>query len=216
MGVVMPQVTPLLAQDAGEGAAEHDAPHERSEYRNNLFVVAALSSATASGPVRIRNMSPHGALIEGPALPPEGTPLRLSRGSLSVTGHVVWRRDNRAGVRFDCAVSVVDWLPNGRAATGQQKVDEIVHTYKSQKVVAGTTALPGTSHASRDLDLGPSLVHIRSALTAAAEELASDQFVAARHIRALQTIDAATQELEKLANQLAAGPRIPVESTGTG
>lgn len=201
----MPQVTPLIAQDAGEGAAEHDAPHQRSEGRNNLFVVAALSSETASGPVRIRNISPHGALIEGPVLPPKGTSLRLSRGSLSVTGNIVWRRENRAGVRFDSAVIVADWLPNGRATTGQQKVDEIVHAYKSQKAPAGAVTSPVSKRASEGLDVGASLLHIRSALTAAAEELASDPFVAARHVRALQTIDVATQELGRLGNQLGSG-----------
>lgn len=211
----MPQVTSLFAQDADQGAAEDNAPHQRSESRNNLFVVAALSSASASGPVRIRNMSPHGALIEGPVLPPKGTSVRLSRGSLSVTGHIVWRRDNRAGVRFDSAISVGEWLPNGRAATGQQKVDEIVHTYKSQKAVGGAVAVPASDRASESLDVGSSLLHIRSALTAAAEELASDPFVAARHLRALQTIDVATQELDKLANRLGSGAANSGDPTGT-
>jgi hypothetical protein len=204
MSVAMLQVTPLIAQDAGEDAAEHDAPHERSESRNNLFVVAALSSTTASGPVRVRNMSPHGALIEGPVLPPEESPLRLSRGSLGVTGHIVWRRDNRAGVRFDSAVSVADWLPNGRAATGQQKVDEIVHTYKSQKATPGANVVPTASRAE-EAGVVACLAEIQNAITGAAEELASDPEVAARHLGALQAIDVATQKLEKLANQLGAG-----------
>lgn len=45
-----------------------------------MFVLATLSSAGASGQVKIRNTSATGALIEGPALPAVGEQLHLSRG----------------------------------------------------------------------------------------------------------------------------------------
>ena len=119
----MTTLTPLLAADAPSAP---DPAHQRAEVRNNMFVVAVLYGAGGSVPVRVRNMSRGGALVESADTPGEGQHVRLSRGSLSVRGHIAWQRDNRAGIRFDTAIDVSDWLPLGARPTGQQRVDEIV------------------------------------------------------------------------------------------
>src|SRR5688500_15452 len=112
-------LTPLVAPEAGCVDPEGDGEQRRVEARSNIFVVAALAWSSGTGPVRIRNMSRTGALIEGATIPPEGSPVRLSRGSLSVRGEIVWRRENRAGMRFGSAETVADWLPGNKTATGQ-------------------------------------------------------------------------------------------------
>ena len=85
----MTTLTPLLAADAPSAP---DPAHQRAEVRNNMFVVAVLYGAGGSVPVRVRNMSRGGALVESADTPGEGQHVRLSRGSLSVRGHIAWQR----------------------------------------------------------------------------------------------------------------------------
>ena len=78
--------------------------------RTHLFVAARLSFASGSSPVHLRNMSPSGALIEGPVLPSRGEPATLRRGSLEVIVKVVWTTGRKAGVSFLYPVHVADWM----------------------------------------------------------------------------------------------------------
>ena len=198
-------LTPLIAPGNGDMDADADGAQRRVEPRSNIFVVAALASASGTGPVRIRNMSRSGALIEGAMIPAEGARVRLSRGSLSVTGRIVWQRGSRAGLRFHSTVAVADWLPGGKSATGQQRVDEIVYSYKAE---IGEMRLPAAPPPEARPDIGRELLEIRAALTAVGEELASDDATTARHPQALQAIDVAAQKLEKLARDLGSGPGV--------
>lgn len=195
-------LTPFIAPGSGNMDSDADRAQRRVEARSNIFVVAALASASGTGPVRIRNMSRTGALIEGGAIPAEGSRVRLSRGSLSATGEMVWQRENRGGVRFDSGVAVSDWLPGGKSATGQQRVDEIVYSYKAE---IGGMRPAAPAPAEGRPDIGKELLEVRAVLNSVAEELASDDATTARHPNALQQIDMAAQKLEKLARDLSCG-----------
>lgn len=194
-------LTPFLAPGANDADYPAEGESRRSNVRRNMFVVAALTSSERSGPVRIRNMSHAGALVEGAVIPPEGSRLRLIRGSLSVAGEVVWRRNDRAGLRFDAPVTVAEWMPQGNRGDRQQRIDEIVHIYKSGDGglrVGGRGDEPSpTSPTIADelLDLG----HM---LRSATEGLVNDEAAAARHHAALQAIDVAAQKLEMIARRL--------------
>lgn len=198
----MPCVTPLHAPSANDLDAS-DGAQRRVEPRSNIFVVAALASDRGSAPVRIRNMSRSGALIEGGVIPPNASAVRLSRGSLSVSGEIVWRHESRAGMHFDSAVTVAAWLPGGKGAAGQQRVDEIVYSYKAEVGAMRPAAAvePVAVLAPRE-DLGRELLDVRAALNAVAEELAGDDATMVRHPNALQAIDMAAQKLETLARRL--------------
>ena len=197
----MAGLTPLHAPRTID-ADRSDMAQRRVDLRSNIFVVAALASGIGSGPVRIRNMSPSGALIEGGVIPPDGSAGRLSRGTLSVTGEIVWRHENRAGMRFDSVVTVGEWLPGGKSATGQERVDEIVYSYKAEVgAMRPAAAAPAPLSATRQA-IGVELLELLEALNAVAEELAHDDATTARHPKALQAIDVAAQKLEALARQL--------------
>src|SRR5437868_9655101 len=123
--------------------------HElRAEPRSNIFVIATLYASGGSTPVRIRNISRMGALIEAAALPPCGEAVRLSRGSLSVAGQVVWAAGPRAGLHFTSHVAVADWLPSGQRGSGQQLVDELVHQARLGAVPQSAPAAPAPSSIS--------------------------------------------------------------------
>ena len=176
--------------------ANQTAPLEqRGERRSNLFVIAGLYCQGQPVPiaVRVRNLSPAGGLIEGEGLPTVGSAVRLSRGSRSVDGEVLWRTPTHAGLRFDCVVQVSDWLPGTGRDRAQQRVDRIIVEARAAPVRSVTPALP--LEASR-----PDYAAIALALTEAGETLIADPDIAQRHLGALQAIDIATQALSRLAD----------------
>ena len=91
--------------------------------RTNLLLSASIESNGLSAPVRIRNLSEHGALIEGAALPPVGSSLILRRLQLEMRATVIWSDKGRCGVRFEGMIAVAGWragnwiAPVGNATT---------------------------------------------------------------------------------------------------
>jgi hypothetical protein len=170
----------------------------RVESRSNIFVMATMYAGGGSTPVRVRNMSRTGALVEAPALPAVGTSVRLSRGSLTVGGDIMWVSDGRAGLRFADSVTVTDWIPLGKRGSGQQLIDEIVHR---ARVSGPAQPVPAT------VEIADEMVQLRQMLERVAEELAFDPAVLTQHGPALQMIEAVVQGLSKLA--LNAGASLP-------
>ena len=190
-----------------------DIPDNRLELRNNIFVMAALYAVGRSMPVRVRNMSRGGALIEAAALPPVDTPVRLSRGSLSVSGQIMWVSERKAGLQFAGPVAVTEWLPNTKRGSGQQLIDELVHLTRLGTVTksAGAPLL-----SDGNLALSDELDRLARLIERAGEQLASDSAVAARHLVALQMIDGAAQALAKLASESTTPPLILSATTASG
>jgi hypothetical protein len=176
------------------------ATDHRVETRSNLFVMAALYTGAGSMPVRIRNMSASGALVEAADLPAVGTHVRLSRGSISVTGEIIWADKQKAGMHFDSPTAPNDWMPRGNRGAGQQLADEVVHQTRLGSAVRTVTSAP--AHAPQ---LSEELLRLHEVLMRAGEELASSDGLAASHLLALQEIDGAAQRLAKLAGDVDAG-----------
>ena len=187
-------------------AAYHTPPAHpdcsRREMRTNMFVIADLSSATATGTVRIRNMSSGGAMIEGAALPPLTARCRIARTDLELEGEIVWVAGKRAGIRFDGTAQVSQWLPNGGRT--QADVDRAVQQVKAG--IAAQTAMPPSSNRgiapliSQPVDAAQA-ASVADQLEQLADALASDTDVVMRHMSRLQALDLAIQTLRKLADQ---------------
>ena len=90
-----------------DGAAPAD---QRRAPRASMFIACTLHAGGELAPVRIRNMSPDGALVETPLLPPPGSRVRLVRETLVAEGIVAWTSDKKLGLRFSSAVSVPVWM----------------------------------------------------------------------------------------------------------
>ncbi len=198
---------PSRQQLAVRHEPENEFGNARADARSNLFVTAALYSATASAPVRIRNMSRRGAMVEGGILPGEGMDIKLCRGSLGVSGRVVWRDRNRAGLRFDCSIIVGDWLPRGNRPSPQQKIDEIV--FQAKRGSRGPEDLaPANTKVASDAKVGATaqLAHFAESLEQIAEQLVADAGVAARFPAQLQVLDAIAQRVMGLALAMAPSP----------
>lgn len=104
--------------------SEVPRPDVRQCWRSSVLLAALLSSPAGLQTVRIRNISPTGAMLGGDRFPREGTRVTLRRGDLRETGCITWRRAGLAGVTFDREVDVDAWMEhNERPAARQADLD---------------------------------------------------------------------------------------------
>jgi hypothetical protein len=112
----------------------HPELHEddpRSDRRSNVFLTAVLCTAGARTNVRVRNLSAHGALLEGSGLPAEGAVVQIRRGSLSAAGDIAWSRDQHCGVRFASMIEVGAWIERA-GPIGQQRIDAAIADFRRE------------------------------------------------------------------------------------
>ena len=116
----------------------------RSDPRSHVFLMAVLCSGPVTYPVRVRNLSSKGALLEGASLPEELKTVTLKRGSLAVAGQVAWSKDGHCGLRFSGAINVPDWVDRA-GPVGQQRIDATLADFRNgtSSRSTGTASLSG-------------------------------------------------------------------------
>ena len=170
----------------------------RAAHRASIYLAAALYCDGSSAPVKIRNISQTGALVEGAALPSDGSLVQLVRGGLIVHALVAWTSEGRCGLKFSGCVDVQQWraVPSN---SEQQRVDDIVRLVK-----AGAVPLPVPRPLRADAPdkADNDAAMIRGDLSRAAEllsnlgeVLAGDTEVVSRHGTSLQNLDIAMQTI---------------------
>jgi hypothetical protein len=73
----------------------------RRSRRSPVLLTATLEVAGQPVPVKLRNLSEEGALVEGDRLPLEGSTTFFERNELRLRGRVVWVQGRYAGVGFE-------------------------------------------------------------------------------------------------------------------
>ena len=73
----------------------------RKSRRSNVLMTATIEFAGQSLPVKLRNLSAEGALIESETLPVEGADVLFRRNELAVKSRVAWVAGQHAGIAFD-------------------------------------------------------------------------------------------------------------------
>ena len=123
----------------------------RTSPRSNVFLTAALAIEGASRPVRIRNLSVNGALLEGDDFPPEGQTALLRRGSLCVHGEVAWHSGKFCGLRFDRDIRVHEWIKRA-GPEAQRRIDAAIAHHRSGRAVSldPPPARPGSTRSITD------------------------------------------------------------------
>lgn len=197
---------------AGKGRTSMEAAVLRPrDARKNLMLAAQIAAGDLCAPVRIRNMSASGAMIDGPALPDPGSRFVLRRLNLQINATAVWTRGGRCGVRLAGQVDIEEWIsgvhkPMREASLGQLRVDEIQAAVRSGAMLPA--ASPAAESAAPDVTLlarlGAELAFLQQTLAAAAEQLSDDPHVLTKHGEALQEIDIAAACLAELATVAAA------------
>jgi hypothetical protein len=128
--------------------------------------MAVLSTGSTSGAVRVRNLSPQGALLEGSNLPAEKRNVCLKRGSLATEGQIAWSRGQQCGIRFSEPIVVAEWVERA-GPVGQQRIDATVAEFRNSPASKLRLADPSGQADQR------SLVEISAALLKSCERLAA-------------------------------------------
>jgi hypothetical protein len=84
----------------------------RQSRRAPVLLAATLEIAGQAVPVKLRNLSEQGALVESDALPLEGSAILFQRKELRVPSRVVWVQGRYAGVAFDHPLKAEEVLRN--------------------------------------------------------------------------------------------------------
>lgn len=206
-----------MGEIRAEGSAE-----DRASPRTNLLLSANAEVGGRTLPVRIRNLSETGAMLEGAGLPDAGMKLVLVRGDLHVSAVVAWAAGGRRGVRFDGPTPVQEWTggakPRPLDCTGlrdQRKVDALQAEARSEAASgrALRACAPTTpSGVSPDLDarLAHELGYVQRLLENLGDELIKDLFLVQRHGQSLQSLDLVSQILGHVAAILQAEDKAAV------
>ncbi|HXH53229.1 MAG TPA: PilZ domain-containing protein [Sphingomicrobium sp.] len=75
-------------------------PQNRRSRRSNVLLAATIEAWGQKIPVKLRNLSTDGALIEGEQLPAEGAEVLFRRNDLEVASRIAWVAGCNAGVAF--------------------------------------------------------------------------------------------------------------------
>jgi hypothetical protein len=79
---------------------ESSMSQNRKSRRSPVYLAAAVEIAGVAQPVKLRNLSEEGALIEGERLPLEGTTTFFERNELRLKSRVIWVQGRYAGIAF--------------------------------------------------------------------------------------------------------------------
>jgi hypothetical protein len=153
-----------------------------------------LHFGDSSVPVKIRNLSPTGALIEGSCIPVPvpGSAVRLVRGRLAAHALVAWSADGRFGLKFAGPIDIVAW----RAApvnNEQGRVDDIVRLVKAGAVPLSVGQLSLADGRLSPAELSHDLRLASQLLGRLGDAFSSDVVIAANHGAAFQQLDIAMQ-----------------------
>lgn len=176
---------------------ESRAADGRTAHRASIYLAAALYCDGSSSPVKIRNISETGAMIEGAPFPSLGSLVQLVRGGLIVHALVAWATEDRCGLKFSGCVDVQQWRA-GPTNGEQQRVDDIVRLVKAGAVplpvpYLAQPAEPSCSEVDEAAVICGDLKRAAALLASLGEALAGDPEIVGRHGSRLQNLDIAMQ-----------------------
>ncbi|MCA1653983.1 MAG: PilZ domain-containing protein [Sphingomicrobium sp.] len=171
---------------------------EREAERVSIFIAATLYLGHSSSPVRLRNVSRWGAMLQGNASPELDSIVGFGRGRLHATGRVMWADEGRFGVRFAHPICVEDWIAPPKNES-QQLADRLFVNRTILKGSANTIpapSLPTCNAVAANIpdDLGEAI----ELLTILEDRLAEDMTIVGQHGEVLQNLDRALQILTRM------------------
>jgi hypothetical protein len=182
--------------------------------RKNVLLSATVEAGALRVPVRIRNLSESGAMLDGAALPHLGAVLTLRRLQVEIGGTVMWCESGRCDVLFDGKVSVDDWvtgscLPQRFVTPGQARVDAIQSALRRGDAPPDEAPPPALPVPVGELDqrIAEEIELARRLLESVGDDLSDDPALLMRYAEALQRFDFGCQVLGHLAAVLSAPDR---------
>ena len=96
---------------------ESGITQNRRARRSHVLMAASIEADGTLVAVKLRNLSPEGALVEGEQLPAVGSPVVFRKKELNLPGRVAWVTAGRAGIAFDAMLdpeSVMRHVPRAK------------------------------------------------------------------------------------------------------
>lgn len=123
---------------------ETELPQNRRARRSHVLMAASIEASGQTLPVKLRNLSSEGALVEGGELPAIGSPVIFRKKELSLAGRVAWVIDGRAGIAFDARLDPEAVLRHVPPSKPQAKLD-----FRRPRIRAGELS-PGERQMAKD------------------------------------------------------------------
>ena len=182
----------------------------RTANRSSLYLAASLYCDGSVYPVKIRNISSAGALLDTLTVLAPGSLVQLIRGPLIVHALVAWTDQGRLGLKFSGTVDVQRWRQTISNAE-QQRVDDVVTLVKAGavplQVYSSASSLEETNGPSSDL------LRASKLLSRLGDRLANDAIVVANFPGELQNLDIAIQMIEAIAALMELRTDLAIDST---
>jgi len=115
---------------------QSETTQNRRARRSHVLMAASIEADGVTVAVKLRNLSPEGALIEGKQLPTVGSPVIFRKKELNLVGRVAWVTAGRAGIAFDAKLdpeAVMRHVPRNKP---QRKLD-----FRRPRIKAGELSL---------------------------------------------------------------------------
>ena len=192
---------------------EQEASRDRrTANRSSLYLAASLYCDGSVYPVKIRNISSAGALIECPATLVPDSLVQLVRGSLTAPGVVAWSEGGRCGLSFSTSFNVEQWVVTPKNGD-QQRVDEVVRLVRSgigQLAAAGAASSPLRTRPEDRLSAD--LRRAFELLGSLGDRRARDGVVVAQYAAELQKLDIAMQVIAALEAAVRGDGDVPIDA----
>ncbi len=166
-----------------------------------MFLAAVLLAGTEQAPVKVRNMSANGAMVDSPLMPSPGTKIHLIRGVLCAQARIVWSSDKSCGLHFPSELSIREWLAAPEKGE-QQRIDHIVALAKAGAIVPTAGAHEASSLPRSDEQLVDDLGAVVALMQDLESDLTSSDETVARHGLKLQNLDIAMQMIRAIEREL--------------
>ena len=88
-------------QSTAAGAASPQGADERRSARSTVLLTAAIECAGERVPVRVINLSTHGALVQGDAMPDAESKVTFHCSDVASSGWMAWVQPPHPGISFD-------------------------------------------------------------------------------------------------------------------
>lgn len=169
-------------------AAARDIENRKAERVNTLLAADALIGNTC-WPVRIRNISSTGVMVETAVKVDVKSSILIKRGTLHVAGEIVWRRDGVFGVRFFEPADVAPWL----GISSREAVASI-----DQCAQSGIQASASLSEAALTRRIAEEIAYAERLVSAVASSLSEDPILRVRYCGRVQELSIAADMLNQL------------------
>lgn len=192
-----------------------DQPDLRAYRRTKMFLSATMELKDSACPVKVRNLSPTGAMIEAREMPNPGTTLMLSRGGLAAAAEVVWSKPEFFGVRFTMDVDVARWIAEGVSqSSGKAPLTKGVTASEADSSHAAERSFDDTVVLSR---MSEEISYLGRVMGHVGHLLSEDPLLRHRHGRIIQEVAMGEEKLDQLAAVLKSSDLVDaVERSITG